>query len=96
MESLSYGEDIHVNKAWENIKENIKISDKESSGLYELKQNIPMFNEECLRFLDQRKQAKLQWLQDPKQNNVHNLNNTCIRREAIGHYRNRKQGISEN
>jgi len=26
-------------------------------------------------FLDQRKQAKMQWLQDPNQSNVDNLNN---------------------
>jgi len=62
-------------------------------GLYELKQYIPRFDEEYLRFLDQRKQAKLQWLRDPNQNNVHNLNN--IRREATGHCRNKKEGISE-
>jgi hypothetical protein len=29
-------------------------------------------------FLDQRKQAEMQWLQNPNQSNVHNLNNvTC-------------------
>jgi hypothetical protein len=33
-------------------------------------------------FLDQRKQVKMQWLQDPKQNNVHNLNN--VRRVKLG------------
>jgi hypothetical protein len=35
-----------------------------------LKQHIPWFDEECSRFLDQRKQAKMQWLQDPNQCNV--------------------------
>jgi hypothetical protein len=74
-------------------KENIKSSANGSLGLYELKQYIPRFDEECLCFLDQRKQAKLQWLQDPNQNNVHNLNH--IRREAIGHCRNKKEGIPE-
>jgi len=74
-------------------KENIKTSANESLGLYELKQYIPRFDEECLGFLDQRKQAKLQWLQVPNQFSVRNLIN--IRREAIGHYRNKKEGISE-
>jgi len=37
LEILSDSEDI--NRAWENIKENIKISAKESPGLHELKQH---------------------------------------------------------
>jgi hypothetical protein len=40
-------------------------------------------------FLDQRKQAKLQWIQDPRQSNVDNLNN--VRREASRHFRNKKK-----
>jgi hypothetical protein len=39
-----------------------------------LKQHKPWFDEECLGFLDQRKQAKMQWVQDPRQSNVNNLN----------------------
>jgi len=35
LENLTDGED--VNCAWKNIKENIRISVKESLGLYELK-----------------------------------------------------------
>jgi hypothetical protein len=58
--NLSVDED--VNRAWENIKENIKTSAKESLGLRELKQHKPWFDEECLGFLDQRKQAKMQWI----------------------------------
>ena len=87
MENLSDNEDI--NRAWENIKENIKTSAKESLGLHELKQHKPWFDEECLHFLDERKQAKLQWVQDPSQRNVDNLNN--VRREASRHYRNKKK-----
>jgi len=59
--NLSDGEDI--NRAWENIKESIRTSAKESLGLHKLKQCKPWFDE-CLGFLDQRKQAKRQWLQD--------------------------------
>ena len=51
----------------ENIKENIKTSAKENLGLLELKQHKPWFDEECLHFLDERKQAKLQWVQNPSQ-----------------------------
>jgi len=63
LENLGNGEDI--NRAWENIKENIKTSGQGSLGLHELKQHKPWFDEECLRFLDQRKQAKMQWVQKP-------------------------------
>jgi len=37
------------------------------------------------RFLDQRKQAKMQWIHDPSQSNVYNLNN--VRRDASRHFR---------
>ena len=63
MENLNDSKEI--NGAWENIKENIKTSAKGSLSLYELKQHKPWFDEECLGFLDQRKQAKMQWVQDP-------------------------------
>ena len=39
--------------------------------------------------LDQRKQAKMQGLQDPNQSNVDNLNN--VRREASRHFRNKRK-----
>jgi len=56
--------DKDVNRTWENIKENIKTSAKESLGLHELNQHKPWFDDECLGFLDQRKWAKMQWVQD--------------------------------
>jgi len=43
LENLSDSED--VNMAWENIKENIKTSAKESLGLHELNQHKPWFDE---------------------------------------------------
>ena len=82
-------DDGDINRAWENIKENIKTSAKESLGLHELKQHKPRFDEGCLHFLDERKQAKLQWVQDPSQRTVDNLNN--VRREASRHFRKRKK-----
>jgi hypothetical protein len=48
LETFSDSKNTH--RAWENIKENIKTSAKESLGLYELKQHKPWFDEECLRF----------------------------------------------
>ena len=57
MENLSDVEDI--NRAWDNMKENMKTSVNESVSLHELKQHKLCFDEECLGFLDQRKQAKV-------------------------------------
>ena len=68
LEDLNIDDD--VNRAWENIKENIKTSAKDSLGLHELKRHKPWFDKECLGFLDKRKQAKMQWIQDPSQSNV--------------------------
>jgi hypothetical protein len=74
---------------WDIIRENIKISAKEYLDYYELKKNRPWFDEECSVLLNQRKQAKLQWLQDPSKINGDNLNN--IRRETSRHFRNKKR-----
>jgi hypothetical protein len=46
------------------------------------------FNEGCSNLLDQRKQAKLESLQDSSKINGDNLNN--IRRETSRHFRNKK------
>jgi len=81
--------DEDVNRSWENIKDNIQTSAQESLGLDEFKQNKPWFDEECLGFLDQRKQAKIQWIQDPSQSNVDTLNK--VRREVSRHFRNKKE-----
>jgi len=78
-----------VNTAWENIKENIQTSAKESLGVHELKQNKACFDEECLGFLDQRKRAKMQWIQDPRQTNLYSLNSVI--REVSRHFRNKKK-----
>jgi hypothetical protein len=80
--------EVDVNKAWETIRENIKMSAQESLGYYELKRHKPCFNERCSELLDQRKQAKLQWLQDPSKINGDSLND--IRYEASKHFRKRK------
>jgi hypothetical protein len=53
LENLNAHED--VNRAWENIKEKIKTSAKESLGLHEFKRHKPWFDKKCLGFLDQRK-----------------------------------------
>jgi hypothetical protein len=78
-----------INRAWETIRENIRISAKESIRFCESKSYKPWFDEECLKLVDRRKQAKLQWLQDPTVVNEDNLRN--VRREASRHFRNKKR-----
>jgi hypothetical protein len=91
LENLNVSEDI--NRVWENIKETIKISAQESVGLHERKQHKPWFDAECAEFLDKRKQAKIQWLQNPNQNNGDNLHN--VRREASRYFRKKRRNISK-
>jgi len=57
--------------------------------LDKFKQHKPWFDDECLGFLDQRKRAKIQCIQDPSQSNVDNLNK--LRREVNRHFRNKKK-----
>jgi hypothetical protein len=80
-----------INSEWKTIRENIKISAKESLGYFELKKHKPWFDEGCSELLYQRKEAKLQWLQDPSEINGVNLNN--VRRETSRHFRNKSGNI---
>jgi uncharacterized protein YaaR (DUF327 family) len=79
--------EVDSNSAWETIRENIKISAKESLGYFELKKHKPWFNEGCSELLDDRKQAKLQCLQDQIEINWDNLKN--VRCEASIYLRNK-------
>jgi hypothetical protein len=81
--------EIEINTIWETIRENIKTSAKESLGYYEPKQHKPWFDDGFSKLLDQREQAKLQWLQDVSEINGDNLNN--VRRETNIHFRNKKR-----
>jgi hypothetical protein len=83
--------EVEINHAWEIIRETIKISAKEGLGYIELKKYRPWFDEGCPKLLDQRKQADLQWLQDPSEINGDNMNN--LRREASRHFRNKIRNI---
>jgi hypothetical protein len=64
-----------ISRAWQTIRENIRISAKERFGLCESKFYKPWFDEECLKLVDRRKRAKLQWLQVPGVVNEVNLSN---------------------
>jgi hypothetical protein len=76
---------VDINRAWETTRENNKSSAIESLGYYELKKHKPWFDEGCSELVDQSKQAKLQWLQDPSEIDGDNMKN--IRCEASRHFR---------
>jgi hypothetical protein len=78
--------DGDIYRAWVNIKESVQTSARESLGLHESKQHNPWFDAECLGFFFCFKQAKRQWMEDPSQRNLENLNK--VRRDASRHLRN--------
>jgi hypothetical protein len=87
LESLD--ESFDINNAWESIRENIKTSARDNLGYHRLKHNKSWFDDECSKLIDQQKQAKLQWLQNPSQINGDNLktlrcetSRTCRRRKG--------------
>jgi hypothetical protein len=81
--------EVEINSAWEMIRGNLKIPAKGSLGYCELKKHKPRFDQACSKLVDERKQAKLQWLQDPSEISGDNLNN--VRRETSRHFRNKKR-----
>jgi hypothetical protein len=44
-------DNVDSNKAWDNIRENIKMSAKVSLGHYDLKQHELSFDKECSKLL---------------------------------------------
>jgi hypothetical protein len=52
------GGEVEINTACKTIRENSKVSVKESLGSYEVKKHKPWLDEGCLELLDERKQAK--------------------------------------
>jgi hypothetical protein len=80
---------VNINGAWDNIRENIKISAQENLGYCESTHSKPWFDEECSELVDRRKQAKLQWLQDPSEANEDNVSD--VRREASRHFRKKRR-----
>jgi hypothetical protein len=83
---------VDINRAWKTITRNIKNSARGSLGYYELKKLNPWFDEGCSKLLYQRKEAKLQWLQDPCEINGHILSKISCETRGISEI---KKGISE-
>jgi hypothetical protein len=83
--------EISINRSRETFRQNIKIAAKESLGCYKLKKHKAWFYKGYCKLLDQRKQAKLQWLQYPSEINEDKLNN--IKHEAIRRFTIKKGNI---
>jgi len=89
LETLNEDED--VNRIWGNIEFSIQISAKESLCMHEWKQHNSWFDEDCLDSLDQRKRAKIQWVQDPCQRNINTLNR--VKREVSRLFRKKRRNF---
>jgi hypothetical protein len=87
--------EVEINSAWETIRENIKISAKESVGYFDLKKHKPWFDEGCSTLLDQRKQTKLQCLQDLSEINEDNLKDKINELATNNKNKNIRRGINE-
>jgi hypothetical protein len=61
---------------------------QENLNYCESKYRKPWFDKKCSKLVDRRKQAKLQWLQDPNEVNEDNLSN--VWQENGRHLRNKK------
>jgi hypothetical protein len=70
---------VGITKTSGSFREDINASAKERVVYYELKQHKQWFDKECSKLLDQRKHAKLQWLQNPSQMHGDNVNSVrCV------------------
>jgi hypothetical protein len=66
---------VEINRAWETIREKTK--------------NRPWFDKGCPKLLNQKKEAKLHWLQNQSVINGDNMHNA--RCEASRYFRNKKR-----
>jgi hypothetical protein len=66
---------MDINRACKNIRQNIKTPTKENLDHFELKKHKPWFDKGSSKLLDQKKQARFQWLQDPSRIIGDNMDN---------------------
>jgi hypothetical protein len=59
--------EVGINRAWETIRENIKISAREGVA-YELKNHKPWFDERCSKLLVKRKHSQIAMVTGFKRN----------------------------
>jgi hypothetical protein len=52
---------------------------QEDLDYYELQLHVPLFDEECSKLLDQKKQAKVQWLVNLSRDSMSNVRHECCK-----------------
>jgi hypothetical protein len=75
--------EVKINSAWEIIRENKKFQPMRI-GYCELKKHKPWFDQAFSKLVDQRNQARLQWLQEPSE--INRDNQKTVRRKASRHF----------
>jgi hypothetical protein len=60
-------EEEDINSAWETIRENIKITAKDTLRYCELRKYNSLYHEGCSELVGQWKEPEMQWLQDPSE-----------------------------
>jgi hypothetical protein len=83
----------YINRVWENIEYNVKTSAKKDLSICECEQHKLCF-EGSSRILDQRKQAKMQWLWNLHQSNFDYLNS--VRRKTNRYVRENTEYLKGN
>jgi hypothetical protein len=73
-----------IASAWKMIGTNVEISAKEIKKFYKLKKHKLCFDEGCSKLLDQRNQLNFC-------GEINGDNRNSVRREASGHFRNKKR-----
>jgi hypothetical protein len=68
-------DDVDINRAWGSIRQKAVTSSTYSLRYYKSKQHKAWFHEECSKLIDQREQARFQFLQFPSQTSGDNLKN---------------------
>jgi hypothetical protein len=84
---------VDISRAWESTIEDMKVLATESLSYYEMKKHKPQSDEEGSKLSHQRKQATLQWLQDPSYTNGNNLDS--VRHDTSRTFRGKKEGVPE-
>jgi hypothetical protein len=79
-------DDMDITWIWEGIREIMDASVTKSLGYYEMNQHKTWLDEQCSKLLYHKKQANLQWLQNPGQTNGDNMKS--VRCETSGTFRN--------
>jgi hypothetical protein len=87
--SLEGLEVSNVDGTWVKIRDSIKASAKEKVGVLETHRNKPWFSQGCSELANERKQAKLLWLQNPNDQTAEDFSN--VKRNTCRTFKQKKR-----